>query len=188
MFSIAILDLGQTNYARYQNDLIAAAEFVTVQNVPLGTAFFSSHATFSIPISLNLLTNAILKNATSDEYSISVSAQQLPRSLQSTVIPELNVDVYSTVLLFVFFLFPAIALFVIHPLRESLSNVKQLQRMAGVSCFTYWGTMFIVDFLVFLIAICFIVIGFICMDILIDLRLYENTEIGTSSYIHINSN
>lgn len=98
-------------------------------------------------------------------------------------IPEDNIDVFATVILFVFFFFPAIALYVIHPLRESISNVKQLQRMTGISCFTYWGSMFAFDFIVFLTSIFSIVIGLICMDKAVDLKMYEEKEIG-KLYIH----
>lgn len=179
--SDAMLELGHNDIATYRSDLIAAAEFNETGNDTLGNAFYSDHAVFSIPISINLLSNAIIKSVAGDDHSISISSHQLPHSLQSTLIPDENV--YGTVLLFVFFFFPAIALFIIHPLRESISNVKQLQRMAGVSCFTYWGTIFIFDFLVFLVVIAFTIIGFICMDSAIDLRLYEETEIGITILI-----
>ncbi|XP_014205590.1 ATP-binding cassette sub-family A member 1-like [Copidosoma floridanum] len=180
----AMLDLGRRDIATYRNHLIAAAEFNSTGNdTSAANAFYSGYAMFSIPISINLLSNALIKSLAGDEHSISISGQQLPNSLQSTLIPDDNVDVYATVLLFVFFFFPAIALFVIHPLREALTNIKQLQRMTGVSCFTYWGTMFIFDLAVFLIVIFFIVIGFICMDKVIDLRLYELTEIGITALI-----
>ena len=173
-----MLELGRTDIATYRNHLIAAAEFNNTGNETAANAFFSGYAMFSIPISINLVSNALIKSLAGDDHSISISGHQLPHSLQSTLIPDENVDVYATVMLFVFFFFPAVALFVIHPLRESLSNVKQLQRMTGVSCFTYWGTMFVFDFMVFLVAIFLIVVGFILMDSAIDLRLYEETEIG----------
>ncbi|XP_008203603.1 phospholipid-transporting ATPase ABCA1 isoform X2 [Nasonia vitripennis] len=175
----ALLEFGRTDEATYRNNLIAAVEFNSTDNKTLlANAFYSGYATFSIPISVNLLSNTLLKSHAGDEYSISLAGHQLPHSIRSTAIPEANIDAYATVLLFVFFFFPAVALFVIHPLRESLSNVKQLQRMTGVSCFTYWGTMFAFDFLVFLVTILCIVVGFICMDNAIGLRMYENTEIG----------
>lgn len=177
-----MLELGRTDIATYRNHLIAAAEFNQTGNDTIANAFYSGYATFSMPISINLMSNSILKTLAGDDHSISISGHQLPHSLHSTLIPDENVDVYATVLLFVFFFFPAVALFVVHPLREALSNIKQLQTMTGISCFTYWGTMFLFDFLVFLIGICFIVFGFICMDVVIDLRLYENTEIGKLYY------
>ncbi|XP_058807246.1 phospholipid-transporting ATPase ABCA1-like isoform X2 [Phymastichus coffea] len=179
----AMLELGITDIATYRNHLIAAAEFNITGNDTIANAFYSGYATFSIPISINLMSNSILKTLAGEDHSISISGHQLPHSLHSSMNSDKNVDVYASVLLFVFFFFPAVALFVIHPLRESLSNVKQLQTMTGVSYFTYWGTMFLLDFLVFLIGICFIVIGFICMDCIIDLRLYENTEIGITVLI-----
>ncbi|XP_011496889.1 PREDICTED: ATP-binding cassette sub-family A member 1-like [Ceratosolen solmsi marchali] len=177
----AMLDLGHQDIASYSSSLIAAAEFNETGNDTLANAFYSDNAMFSIPISINLLSNAIIKTLAGDDHSISIFSHQLPNSLQSNFIPDETV--YGTVLLFVFFLFPAIALFIIHPLRESVTNVKQLQRMAGVSCFTYWGTMFIFDFLVFLILIIFVVVGFLCMDNAIDLRMYEETEIGITILI-----
>ncbi|XP_014231053.1 ATP-binding cassette sub-family A member 3-like isoform X1 [Trichogramma pretiosum] len=179
----AMLDLGSRDMATYRNHLISAAEFNVTENVTQANIFFSDYAMFSIPLSVNLVSNVLLKALTDDEHSISLSVHRLPHSLQATLPSEDNVDVYGTALLFVFFLFPAIALFVIHPLRETLSNVKQLQRMTGVSCFSYWGTMFAFDMAVFLVTIACIVIGFICMDSAIDLRLYEATEIGITILI-----
>jgi ATP-binding cassette subfamily A (ABC1) protein 3 len=171
-----MLELGRQDIALYSSNLIAAVEMNTTANGTLANAFYSNNAMFSIPISINLLSNAIIKTLTGDDHSISIFSHQLPNTLQSNFIPDETV--YGTVLLFVFFFFPAVALFIIHPLRESITNVKQLQRMAGVSCFTYWGTMFIFDFLVFLVVIAFVIGGFLCMDSAIDLRMYEETEIG----------
>ncbi|KAJ8686324.1 hypothetical protein QAD02_022118 [Eretmocerus hayati] len=179
--SEAILSLGKKDVARYRNHLIAGAEFnnsADGNNIVKANAYYSSYATFGIPISINLLSNALIKSVVGDEYSISIYGQQLPHTLQST--PEDNTDVFATALLFIFFLFPTVALFVIHPLRESVSNMKHLQRMTGVSCFTYWGTMFVFDLFVLLILVFSIVIGFICMDRAIDLRMYRETEIGVT--------
>lgn len=177
-----MLDLGRKDIAMYRNHLIAAAEFNNTSindTTIIANAFYSGYATFGIPISINLLSNALIKDLIGDEYSISISGQQLPNSLQNpSNSSDEEIEVYASVMLFVFFFFPAVALFVVHPLREALTNVKHLQRMTGVSCFTYWGTMFLFDMVVFLFAIFCIIIGFICMDRALDLRFYESTEIG----------
>jgi hypothetical protein len=49
--------------------------------------------------------------------------------------------------------------------------------MAGVSGFTYWGTLFVVDFAVYLLIIALIIVGFISMAFYLDLQMYEMTEI-----------
>lgn len=174
-----MLDFGKRDLAAYRNHLIAAAEFNTTEDgTVLANAFYSSYCVFSIPITINLLSNALLKSALGEDHSISMSIHQLPHSIHSQTQEEDELDIAGTAMLFVFFLFPAIALFVIHPLREAQTNVKQLQMMTGVSCFTYWGTMFLFDFIVFLISMFFITVGFIFMDKSIELKMYEQEEIG----------
>lgn len=145
------------------------------------TLFYSENLGYSVPVSINLLSNAVLKRFTSDDYSISLSIQNM--DVQSNFVhylPYQPVDQLLdllTIAIFIFAFFPAVALFVVHPLRESLTRVKHLQRITGASYLTYWGTMFIFDFVVFFIGVILIMTSLVMVNYIFDLRMYYTKEI-----------
>ena len=171
--------------AAYRNNLIAAATFEVNQlqelkaNALYSAESFTAH--FSQSISFNLLSNTIIKTLIGDEYQIDLSVQNLiskPYLYQFERLYDNTVFNYIRVLLLIVFLFPSVAMYIIHPLRESSSGIKELQRMTGVTGFLYWGTFFLFDFLVFFISMIFILIGLYCMDLAMDLRFFYGTEIS----------
>nr|XP_034183985.1 retinal-specific phospholipid-transporting ATPase ABCA4-like [Osmia lignaria] len=175
--SQALLDHALQDIASYRNNYIVSAEFnVSDDNAAiLANGFYSGIAVHSVPLTVNLLSNALIKRFAGDEYSIRVSSQQLPNPLSATILmPE--AESLSRVLVFCSFFFPTVALFVIHPFQEMETRVKQLQRMTGVTSFSYWGTMFSFDFLILTMSIVIIMLGFYIMDIILDIRLYYRTE------------
>lgn len=179
VFVAALIKYAKDDLHFYDNHLIAAAEFNQTDKGIVANALFSGKAVFGFPISMNLLSNAILRGLTgTDDYSIRLSSQGLP-SLTNFRSNEIMVDIqtYTTAVIFAFLFSPVIALFVIHPLRESSTNVKQLQRMSGISCFTYWGTMFVFDLIVLLMLMMLVLIGFVSMDAIFKLQLYDSTAI-----------
>lgn len=173
----ALLDHAVQDIAKYRNNYIISAEFNVSDDdaAILANGFYSGIAVHSVPLTVNLLSNALIKRFSGDEYSIRVSSQQLPNPLSATILmPE--AESLSRVLVFCSFFFPTVALFVIHPFQEMETKIKQLQRMTGVTSFSYWGTMFSFDFIILTMSIVIIMLGFYIMDIILDIRLYYRTE------------
>lgn len=174
-----MLDLATKDLATYRNNFIAAATIRKDEDKTVHmNAFFSKTASYSIPISVNLLSNTILKAVAGEDYEINVWSQKFPNMYKSSDIAETQDDTFGRVLLLIAFLYPTIALFVIHPLRESSLGVKQLQRMTGIPSWLYWGTIFLFDFVVFFISIIFILIGFYAIDCIFDIRMFHGKEMG----------
>ncbi|XP_015178503.1 PREDICTED: ATP-binding cassette sub-family A member 1-like [Polistes dominula] len=169
-----LLSFGRKDIADYHNHVVVSAEFNSTNNSEItANGLYSGTMMHSLPLTMNILSNTILRNATGDnKYSIEISKQQLPNSISSYEMEPL-----SRVLTLCSFLFPTLALFVIHPLQETSTKVKQLQRMTGVTSVSYWLTMFLFDFLICIISSLFITLGFCIMDIILDIRLYRQTEI-----------
>ncbi|XP_035743056.1 phospholipid-transporting ATPase ABCA1-like [Vespa mandarinia] len=172
-----LLAYGKENIAEYRNYVIVSAEFNNTENETSANGFYSGTMMHSIPLTMNILSNTIIRNLTSKKYSIEISRQELPDmfSYSNQMIPEM--EAFSRVLIFCSFFFPTLALFVIHPLQETSTKVKQLQRMTGVSSVLYWLTIFSFDFLIYTMSVCIITLGFYVMDIILDIRLYHVTEI-----------
>lgn len=180
--STAVLKVGRDNIAKYHNNLIVAAEFNKTADGATTNAngLFSKSALLGVPISMNLLTNAIVKTVAGPEYDIQVNYQKLPKS--ATVdgfMGALDFGLASMrTILFSTFLFPCVALFVIQPIQETLTNMKHLQRMNGVSALSYWGTTYIADLIVYTVMTLLALLAFFVSDILLDVRIYQTKEIG----------
>lgn len=169
---LALLAYGKSNFDRYSDELVAAMD---LQQKSV-TFFHNEYLGFSIPISINLLTNAILKFYTSNDYSISLSIQNMESKSINYLPYDSLVDLLNAPM-FLFVFFPFIALFVVHPLRESSTHVKHLQRMAGASYFTYWGTIFIFDLTVFFVAIVLTMMTIIIVNFAYDLQMFYAKEV-----------
>lgn len=175
---LALLNSSKKNIVEYRNNLITSAEFnATVNETTLANGFYSGLAIHSVPLTVNLLSNSFIKAFGSDQYSIAMSRQQLPNTLFSSKIEVPEAESLSRVLIFSSLFFPTVALFVVQPLEETATKIKQLQRMTGVSSVSYWSTMFAFDFLIFTVCVLLIMLAFCIMDIILDIRLYYQTEI-----------
>lgn len=182
-FNTALLKFGTDKPAIYDYHLIAGAEFISDNDALNSTAIYNSiEPIYALPISVNLLTNTLLKTHVSPEYSISLETQQFPQKQDTDfdvnmIIVAEPIEIFFVPIIFVCFFYPLVALFVIHPLKEALTNVKHLQRMTGASCFGYWGTMFLFDFIVMLIITALVVIGFVVMDAVLGSAMLGSCEI-----------
>jgi len=165
------------NIAEYRNYFIAAAKFETNESTLSVNGLYSGIAIHSVPLTINLLSNALIKTFVGEQYSILISRQQLPNVLMSSKMESPELESLSRVLIFTAFFFPTVALFVVHPLQETVTKVKQLQRMTGVTAISYWCTMFIFDFLIFTVSALLITLAFFIMDVILDIRLYYTIEI-----------
>lgn len=177
-FFSALLNFSIANIAEYRNNFIVSAEFNYIGNNTINAnGFYSGIAIHSIPLTTNLLSNSLIKAYGGDEYSISVSRQQLPNTLFSSRLIAPEVESIPRILIFCSFFFPTVAIFVLHPLQETMTKVKQLQRMTGVTSVSYWSTMFAFDFLIYTICALLITLALYVMDIILDIRLYYKIEI-----------
>ncbi|XP_050474315.1 phospholipid-transporting ATPase ABCA1-like [Bombus huntii] len=173
----ALLGRAVENIAEYRNNYIVSAEFNISDDVLFANGFYSGIAIHSMPLTINLLSNALIKAVAGDEYSIRVSSQKLPSALSATPLYMIEINSLLRVLAFCCFFFPTVALFIVHPFQEMESKIKQLQRMTGISSFSYWLTMFTFDLLVLTVSIFIIIIGSYIMDVILDIRLYYKREI-----------
>lgn len=181
MFLTALLNFSLRDIAEYRNNFVVSAEFNATENSTISAnGFYSGTALHGVPLTMNLLSNTLIKAFAGDQYSIEISRQQLPNILMSSRLEAPEAESISRVIIFCAFFFSTVALFVLHPLQETATKVKQLQRMTGVTSLSYWGTMFIFDFLVYTICVLMITLAFYIMDIILDLRLYYKTEICKS--------
>lgn len=179
----ALLNVSVDNIAKYRNHFIVSADFNSTNNDIIANGFYSGIALHSVPLTVNLLSNSLIKTFAGDKYSIHVSRQQLPNTLATTRLEMPEAESISRTSLFCTFFFITVAFFVSHSWEETSTKVKQLQRMTGVTSVSYWGTMFIFDFLIYTVAVLLIVLAFYLMDIILDIRLYHRIEI--SKFIHI---
>ncbi|XP_076288268.1 phospholipid-transporting ATPase ABCA3 isoform X2 [Lasioglossum baleicum] len=175
----ALLDQSIKSISTYRNQYIASAEFNTSDGALYANGFYSGIAIHSLPITVNLLSNALIKSIAGEEYSIRVASQQFPSSLSATQLYMAEAASLSRVLVFCSFFFPTVALFVIHPFQETETKMKQLQRMTGVTSTSYWLTIFSFDLVVYVASVLITVFGSYIMDIILDIRLYYKVEILT---------
>ncbi|KAK2576776.1 hypothetical protein KPH14_005420 [Odynerus spinipes] len=175
-----LLKSGRQDIAEYHNHAIVSAEFNITRTGIVANGFYSGAAMHSIPLTMNILSNTIIKTLGGSEYSIEVSRQKLPDTFIYTSNDSAQIEALSRLLIFCSFFFPTLALFVIHPLKEISTKVKQLQRMTGVTSVSYWITMFSFDLLICTLSVLIITAGFYVMDIILDVRLYRTTEILTT--------
>lgn len=160
------------NLVVYDYRMIAAAEL----NESYINAFYSETAIYSLPISINLLYNALIKHLLSPDYSISLSSQDLPHELPSNL--QIGRKFGSELaLLFALDMIAMLALFVIQPSRELITNFKQLQKMTGLSGITYWATMFLSDLMEYGIIVLLLIASLVCMDWILGNRVFGPTEI-----------
>ncbi|XP_051153055.1 phospholipid-transporting ATPase ABCA1-like [Leptopilina boulardi] len=178
--SSALLNFSRNDLSVYQNNLLAAATFESIKSQKIQiNALYSDSVFQSVPISFNLITNTIIKIIAGQDYQIDISIQNLPKILNfhESIMSKEEEDI-TKVVIFIVTLLPALALYVIHPLKELSTGIKDLQRMTGVTSYLYWGSFFLFDFLLFLVTIIIILISFYFLDIIMDLRIFYGTEIG----------
>ncbi|KAJ8686326.1 hypothetical protein QAD02_022120 [Eretmocerus hayati] len=174
----ALMEIGRKDINSYHHYVIAAANFTkTAEGGLSGIALHSSSASFSWPISLNLLTNAILKSLTGDDYSISLTSHQLPYRSAGYYPDMPKIVSLSLTIAIIYLVYIMVALIVIHPVRETSTTVKQLQRMTGASCFTYWGSMMVFDMAIFLFVTTLIIAAFVGFDISLGLHMFGLNEL-----------
>lgn len=144
----------------------------------MANGFYSGTALLSVPATVNMLSNTLVKVLTGDdEYSISVSAEEIPQSFAVTT-QRNSADSFGLTLALVVFLAPAVALYVTQPLQENLSGLKQLQSMTGASTVAYWGCTYLFDLFQYTVSIIMLISAYIIADASYGTQYYHGTEIS----------
>uniref|UniRef100_A0ABD2X139 ABC transporter domain-containing protein n=1 Tax=Trichogramma kaykai TaxID=54128 RepID=A0ABD2X139_9HYME len=136
--------------------------------------------TFSLPISINLVSNAILKGLINDSYSIKIAGQQLSTYDDFVYTDSTEQNALTVAIMFSFLSFSALTLFVLHPSREQALGLKHMQRMTGVSGFAYWFTIFIFDLFVFMLVVIVLLGSLLILDYTLNFDLYHLSEVGNN--------
>ncbi|EAS03352.2 ABC transporter family protein (macronuclear) [Tetrahymena thermophila SB210] len=114
------------------------------------TAFINSISLPGIPISINLLNNAIINQITGKQITIKVTNQ--PLKLTSKIKQYIGLIQGFTIALFfsigISFIPASIISFIV---RERTEHIKHQQVVSGVSLKAYWISNFIIDYIKFLI-------------------------------------
>ncbi|XP_043460752.1 phospholipid-transporting ATPase ABCA1-like [Leptopilina heterotoma] len=179
--SNAIVNFGRKDYADYRNNLIGGAEFKTEQFTYKKevNVLYSEYVDNSVQIMINLVSNTILKKLLGDDHQIYASREQLRNENSFKFYYHNDTYNYVRALLMLLCLSPTFALYVIQPLKESITGLKKLQKMTGVTGYLYWGSFYLFDLFFFLLTIIIVYIfGFYIMDINGNLQLFHSTEIG----------
>ncbi|XP_012253261.2 phospholipid-transporting ATPase ABCA1-like isoform X1 [Athalia rosae] len=169
-----------STFVYYTNNIITSAEFTTLNETAVANGLYNGAASLSVPITVNAISNTFLKTYAGDQYSIDASIENLPDSFIDYLYEQFDVrsENLLQMMLFISVFFIVIGLFVINPLLENTTSVKQLQRMTGVPSVLYWGTMFVFDYGIYIVATIITAIGFFVMDIIFASHTYYATEIG----------
>lgn len=156
---------------------IISAEF---NSSSTANGFYSGYGPANALITMNALSNLVLKTTAGDQYSIVTKIGNLPRPLFMDILDEVmhKVSNVGKLTLFIPMFFNAVALFVKHPLMENTTKIKQLQRMAGVPYFMYWGTIFIIDYAFYIIITLFLILGIFLTDFFGESDAIPLTECG----------
>lgn len=153
-FNLAIVENGTKNLPFYQHRMIAASEFTEFDDILQATFLYNGLAIHSAPISLNLITNTLVKHLLGKDYEISASIHPFqsvgpttPEPLSTTQIGLLWIIILP--LGFLFFL----GSFIYFPHKEISSNFIQLQYISGMTPWFYWIFAFISDYIIYLVAV-----------------------------------
>lgn len=180
-FSALLERVATAGIVYYSDNIVVSAEFDSSGQTPIANGLYSGNGLLSAPITVNTMSNSLIKTFAGREYSIDASIENLPVSFLDYVYNEISMksDNLMEMMTFVSVYFIILGLFVINPLLEANTTVKQLQRMTGVSAFLYWVTMFIFDFGVYILTSIVIVVGFVLMNFIFQLDMYHMREVGT---------
>nr|CAD7579821.1 unnamed protein product [Timema californicum] len=184
-----VLALGLKNIVEYNNKLVVGAEFGAYNGTTTTVnAMFSTGLFHAAPVSLNVLNNAVLGYLMGSDYTITATNHPLPNSQVSPhfTLPPLDKQnsgslyllsesdvIFQWMTMVPLGLLFLVGLFMIFPLTERVTSVKQLQLMAGVSPPSYWLVCFLWDYLLYLLVSVLMVLAVYVFD---ALNIFKQTE------------
>ncbi|ODM92121.1 ATP-binding cassette sub-family A member 3 [Orchesella cincta] len=155
--SQALLEVGISDISIFRDKHIIAAEI----NDTHMKAMYSTIATHSSPLSMNLLTNTLLRGAAPGQGNwIETINHPFRNSFYDLFQPAEENPEFIVIISFIFGVMVPIGLillaasFIIAPTEERLCQGKQLQMMSGVNPLLYWVSAFICDYFLMLVSIC----------------------------------
>lgn len=140
------------------------------------TAWFNGQPFHTMPLSLNTLNRAILKQQAGSKYDISVTNKPYVWIVNSDDSGTSRVDndifaIVPALILFYFLLIYWPSIFIGFYIKERESRAKLLQLISGANRFIYWITAFIVDYIIFFIVMCAITGG---------VGIYQRSHLSTA--------
>ncbi|KAL7306042.1 hypothetical protein TKK_0001506 [Trichogramma kaykai] len=184
-FSNELLMRASQDFSHYDNHLIGATFLNISKNNLNARIYYSEKMTFSLPISINLVSNAILKGLINDSYSIKIAGQQLSTYDDFVYTDSTEQNALTVAIMFSFLSFSALTLFVLHPSREQALGLKHMQRMTGVSGFAYWFTIFIFDLFVFMLVVIVLLGSLLILDYTLNFDLYHLSEVALLLFLFV---
>lgn len=140
-----LLQEATSNIAKFREKMIVAAEFKCYNNSVMANAMYSNTAFHGFPISVNIMSNALLKffsNESSIIFSYEPFKIKEPQGIAMEKILMLTVLWMLCIPLGVLYV---VCNFIANPLLERVSKSKHIKFMAGVNPVTYWLAHFLWD-------------------------------------------
>ncbi|XP_014228722.1 ATP-binding cassette sub-family A member 17-like [Trichogramma pretiosum] len=190
----ALVNEARTNKTTYLTRVVAAAEFnattaPTVNNNGtnattyspsfLANALYSRDQLYSLPISLNLIGNALAKALVGREASISASVQSYPRVSRSYYWFR-DGYLYGTscsLAIALLFLLVSASYFLRQPADERRRGFWYLQRMANVSSWAHWRSVFVHDLAMWMSFALFLLVSLMTVDKFIGAGIFKSVDI-----------
>ncbi|CAG2116534.1 unnamed protein product, partial [Medioppia subpectinata] len=171
----------------YRERWLVGASLEKYRNRNVYVAWYNGEAHHSLPISVNILYNALLKKLVAESNSTLVAPGEVAIRLNQETFEHFNPHsaflpffgrVYNSI--FIPFSVSFIAAFyVLFPTHERVSKAKLLQLMTGLSIRLYWLSNFIFDYTVYLMYFSTMFIVFFIWDRAFQYGLYFSTISST---------
>ncbi|CAG2181839.1 unnamed protein product, partial [Oppiella nova] len=176
----------------YRERWLVGASLEKYRNRNVYIAWYNGEAHHSLPISVNILYNALLKKLVAESNSSLVRPEDVGISLHQQTFEHFNPHsaflpffgrVYNSI--FIPFSVSFIAAFyVLFPTHERVSKAKLLQLMTGLSIRLYWLSNFIFDYALYLLYFSTMFFVFLIWDRVFQYGLYFSTISSTSESTH----
>lgn len=139
-------------------------------------AWFNGQPFHTMPLTLNTLNRALLKNFAGDDYDISLTNKPFVWiGSDSDDIVKMSEGIAQMVvplLIFYILLIHWPSIFIGFYIKERESRAKLLQLISGLNRFVYWGTSFLFDYAIFFVVIVLLVGG---------IGAYQRQHLSTAS-------
>ena len=170
-FTEFILDVGLDDISKYRQLLVAGADFSKDNSMKNLTCLYNSVPLHALPVSVNLMSNALLKHYYEDvDKSIIVINHPFPRANGPTSFSDVannnfyNPDSFFNALSITIGMSLFVSAFLLFPLVERITNAKQVQLMTGVNPVVFWSANLTFDMILFLTSSMLLIIFLVILD------------------------
>ncbi|CAB3379772.1 Hypothetical predicted protein [Cloeon dipterum] len=142
-----LIDIGTKSLRDYLSNYIIAANITSENEALQVTGFYSFSTPHSAPISMNLISNALLNYHLQSEYQISTENQPIPHKTESEGSKMIYYNTVALTWLGIAHLgwILATSINLILPLQERVLESRQLQIMTGCPAYLVWLSYFVID-------------------------------------------